>query len=94
MSDDQTFEDPDDLHGPDEADADLLDDDGETPTDACPVCGAEVYAHADRCPECGEYIIPGAPPAPTSPAGGGWRVALLLAAGVALVLLLGPLRCG
>jgi hypothetical protein len=52
----------DELQGPDEADADLLDDDGETPTEACPLCGAEVYAHADRCPECGQFIIPGSDP--------------------------------
>lgn len=42
--------------GPDDRDADLLDDDGQTEVIACPACGADVYAEADRCPRCGEWI--------------------------------------
>ncbi len=44
-----------DPEGPDDADADLLDDDA-ADTRPCPGCGADIYADAERCPACGEYL--------------------------------------
>jgi len=62
--------------GPQSVDLDEFGGD-ETPTAACPACGAEVYEDADRCPACGQYITPGG--------GAGsmkrwWWIALVLAA--------------
>jgi predicted RNA-binding Zn-ribbon protein involved in translation (DUF1610 family) len=42
--------------GPDEQDLRDLADDETTETLACPACGAEIYAGADRCPHCGNWV--------------------------------------
>jgi len=43
--------------GPDEHDADLLDD-GEDVID-CPHCEREVYAYAEQCPHCRMWLLAG-----------------------------------
>ncbi len=42
--------------GPDETDADLMDDDlaGLVP---CPSCGLDISEFAQRCPHCGDWIV-------------------------------------
>jgi len=77
-----------DEEGPDEADADLLDDADDTATIECPHCGAEIYEDAQRCPHCGQYVFSDADldlPAHRSPS---WAYVLLLAALAALLWLL------
>lgn len=52
-----------DPQGPGPEDDDLLDESPResipiTDTAWCPLCGAEVYAEADRCDTCGRWITP------------------------------------
>lgn len=43
--------------GPQQADLDELGEDGQTDTEPCPSCGADIYESADRCPACGDWIL-------------------------------------
>ncbi|MFW6132371.1 MAG: hypothetical protein ACOC8F_00635 [Planctomycetota bacterium] len=71
-----------DAHGPDETDADLMDDEA-SETVPCPACGAEIYADAERCPLCGQYVTAGRRPRRS---GWLWAVAGLAAVAALLVL--------
>jgi len=70
-----------DLQGPDEIDADLLEDD--SPTIRCPNCAAEIYEDADRCNVCGHWLTRRS----ETSAGLSWWLVLVLA-GMILVLIL------
>lgn len=49
----------DDFEEVSDYDCDLLDENNcESETEFCPVCGAPVYEDAIRCDTCGEYITP------------------------------------
>jgi hypothetical protein len=62
MSDfDSAEEELSDEEYPDETDADW-DEEDETETFPCPVCGADVYEQSERCPMCGEYVSPSTSP--------------------------------
>ncbi|MBS3734136.1 MAG: hypothetical protein KGY99_04345 [Phycisphaerae bacterium] len=74
-----------DAPGPDEIDADLLDNEAASETLRCPSCGAEIYADSERCPYCGCYLTVDAR---TRSGATGWLWALFaVAAMVALILL-------
>lgn len=59
MTDYRDFEEPgdelNDWEYPDEDESD-----GESETNPCPHCGADIYEDAVRCPICGQYVTPGA----------------------------------
>ena len=47
-----------DDEGPLSVDLEELGDKAASETLPCPVCGREIYEHADQCPHCGQYIVP------------------------------------
>ena len=72
--------------GPDERDADLLDDGDDV--ESCPECGGEVYVDSERCPDCGHWLTSGEGSHIREDAEGApWQAWVIVIAVVALILL-------
>jgi hypothetical protein len=72
--------------GPDENDADLLDED-RIELVPCPHCGAMISEYAQQCPTCGDWIISGDSESPLSGKRPLWWIILAVAGIIMFVII-------